>query len=331
MKHNLILPFLLFAAMAFGQTNTLTVLSTVCKNLDKDGSTNSALRPTYSTMCNTSGRPITPGQTLSREGCVDLPDECMVRLLYNGGVIVLDKKGTTSLADITGGTARSSGIGYMNRFLRYIANAIDHTKDEKQLIENHRAHMETVRAAIKGFGTRDFDIHTNGTMEGNMSTMNITFQWEGKDGEDYLFTLLRKRDNMDLLRRRVQTPSLSLVPGLVSLDEGETYIWQVSTPKDADRVARHSQPREFVFKANEISDITSMLASQPDYLQGAEHEKTLMYTFALEEAGYRYDAAAMYIAAIDAYPGNLLVRRAAADFFMRMDMLDQARGLLSEE
>lgn len=329
MKFMLFIASLFACCVCMGQSTSIVVVASVCKNQVSGDGASRPSRPIYSVDCREVGRPVVPGETLDRDGCIDVPAECEVRLLFNGTIIELNKQGRFFLSEVIDGTKGGGSIGYMSRYLRYLSKAIDHTKDEKKLVENHRAHMETLRAGIRGFGSQDFDIHTCGIHEGNMTTMNLSFFWTEEDaGGDYLFRITPKGSKEDLFRRRVTGKSVSLVNGQIDFQEGQTYVWQVATAPQGTGPIRQSQPREFVFNTADAQSISTNLNQQPDYLKGSEHEKTLMYTFALEEAGYYYDAADMYKTAVAAYPGNLLVRRAAADFYMRMDMLEEAKALM---
>lgn len=330
---------LILAALAIGQMlhaqSDIIVREANCKNATSagtlfEGPKNAVIESRYAVDCTSFTSKIFPGQRLSMNGCVQVPKGCKVHLLFRNQPIVLDGGKTHNLSEATSEIVKASKLSFFSRFLAYVGNSMDATKDEKALIENHRKHMESVRAGISGFGEKDYAIKTNLLMQGNVSSDNLTFTWmeiEGADG--YLFTLVRKRDKTELIMKRVYGNAFEIVAGEVSFDQGEEYTWQVSAVSDVANPAK-SMPQTFTYNPEGSATIMSDLSKNPDFQQGSEEDKALMYAYALEEGNYFYDAEMNYAAAMYSSPENKLVLNIVAAFYARMDMLEKAQTILQQ-
>ncbi len=328
--------FLILAAIMFSQLliaqSDIIVREVNCKNATSAGGIfespkNAVIEAKYASDCTTFTAKVFPGQRLAMNACVQVPKGCRVNLLFKNQPIILDGGKTHNLTDATSEIINASKLSFMSRFLAYVGNSMDETKDEKALIENHRKHME-VRAGIKGFGNQTFAIKTNLLLEGNVSTDNLTFTWAEVDNADgYLFKLYRKKDKLELLMKTFFGNAFEILPGQVSLDQGEEYVWQVVAVSDRESPAS-SRPQTFTYNPEGSTGIMADLTKNPDFQQSSEEDKTLMFAYALEERNYFYDAEINYAAAMYSSPDNKLIQNIVAAFYARMDILEKAQSIL---
>jgi hypothetical protein len=328
MKQVMLLFFSLLMVSQLSAQQDWVVLSSVCRSVasaaDGPSGTKGAM---LAQDCKNFSSKVMPGDALPSKGCLNIPRDCVVKLLFNGQAITLESGQVYRLDSLANTMNKPSRLSFTSRFLNFVGKAMDETTDEKKMVENHRKHMETVRAGIRGYANNEFAIQTNLLTAGNMSTENITFYWEeeGAGQEEYLFELYRSNDKMDLIKKRLNTNRFDLRAGIVHLEPGTAYTWAVTNATDTNK---KSTPRTFVFDPEGSSQIMTELMTVADYQNATEAEKTLMYAFALEENNYLYDAAAIYEGAVQSYPNNKLVHNTAAAFYTRMDMVDTAKKLL---
>jgi hypothetical protein len=328
MKQVFFLFLSLFMVLQLSAQQDWVVLSSVCRNA---ASASDGITPAKGAMlaqnCKTFSTKVMPGDALNPKGCLNIPRDCVVKLLYNGQAITLESGHVYRLDSLAGTMNKPSRLSFTSRFLNFVGKAMDETTDEKKMVENHRKHMETVRAGIRGYANNEFAIQTNLLTAGNMSTENLTFYWEEaeSDQQEYLFELYRSNDKVDLIKKRLNTNRFDLRAGIIHLEPGTAYTWMVTNATDPNK---KSAPRTFIFDPEGASQIMTELMTVADYQNATEAEKTLMYAFALEENNYLYDAAAIYEGAVQSYPDNKLVHNTAAAFYTRMDMVDTAKKIL---
>lgn len=308
------------------QQGQIVVMSSVC-TASAGTTTDQRSSALYAADCKAFSRRLLPGDRLSpdQKGCIRVPAGCRLKLLYGGKTIEPEAGRDHTLADLLPQDGKSSRLSFTSRFLAFVGKCLDETTDEKKMLTKYRQNM-SLRAGINGFSAQDYAIETPLLAEGRVSTEFLTFHWsDGENSDAFLFRLYRQRDKMDLLQKMVQDPRIQLTRGAVHLEPGDAYTWEVRT---ASEPARRSEPLTFIFDPEGANRIMEELFALPEFKEGSEEEKTIMYAFALEEGEFHYDAAAIWDAALSTYPDNRFIRDLAASFYARRNMLPQALGTL---
>jgi hypothetical protein len=309
---------------ALAQTAQLVVMSSICSVTGATGVGSAVL---YAADGKDFNRRLLPGDRLpsSPEACIQVPAHCRFKLLYEGRTIEPEPGTKHYIRDILPKETKVSRLSFTSRFFAFVGKCIDETTDEKKMLTNYRENM-SLRAGIKGFGTREYAIQVPLLTDGRVSTEFLSFSWnDGEHADPFLFRLYRQRDKMDLMLKKITDPRLQLTRGAVHLEPGESYTWFVTSASDP---ARQSEPMTFVFDPEGAEKLMADLAEVPEFREGSELEKTLMYAYALEENQYYYDAAAVWEATLGTYTDNRLIRDLAASFYARMNMMPQALATL---
>lgn len=318
---------LILGISAISAQEKIVVISSICRKAATSTSMSSLQKKlaSYSADCKSDGRQVRPGDEYLVTGCINIPEDCVVKLLYGGRTQTLDKQGLHQLETLFNVSTNTVKLGFTDRFLQFISKSMQDTENEKKVVESHRRNME-VRAGIRGAGAAEHDIETDLLTEGNVSSEHLTFYWgEDEEAEEYIFRLYSNQDKVDLFMKKLTVSEFTLNKGQVNFQPGKDYTWQV---KSAANPRKQSVPRTFVYNPQGASDVLTTLKSSKDYTDASEVEQSLMHAYSLEEKQYNYDAAQVYEEAMRHWPDNRLVQRTAAAFYARMNKLDTATSLV---
>lgn len=318
---------LILGISAIGAQEKIVVISSICRKAATSTSLSTPQKKlaSYAADCKSDGRQVRPGDEYPVAGCIIIPEDCVVKLLYGGKTQTLDKKGMHNLKTLFDVPTNTVKLGFTDRFLQFISKSMQDTENEKKVVESHRRNME-VRAGIRGAGAAEHDIETDLLTEGNVSSEHLTFYWgEEEEAEEYIFRLYSNQDKVDLFMKKLTVSEFTLTSGQANLQPGKEYSWQV---KSAANPRKQSVPRTFVYQPQGADDVLMTLKSSNDYTSASEVEQSLMYAYSLEEKQYNYDAAQVYEEAMRNWPDNRLVQRTAAAFYARMNKLNKATSLV---
>jgi hypothetical protein len=273
---------------------------------------------------------IYPGMRLSLEGRVRVAGGGSIKLLYQGETFTISEGKAFLLRDLEHLSKGSAGLGFFSRFWSFLSRSVEQSKDEKALEENHRRYMEAAHAAVKGFAQQEYAIRTSFLFSGKMSAAPVVFKWSGMPGEGHFrFVLNAQADRSVLVSALVRDSSLSINLMQLALIPGQEYAWQI-LPADDTLSVPSSSKNIFLYDPPAAAQILEDLLPYHEYQHSTPAEQLLIQAYALENAGFYYEAYRKYAAAATAEKHNLLVRDARAAFLARMDLLEEAKALVKQ-
>ena len=274
-------------------------------------------------------QPVYPGQRLALDGRLRGQAGASVKLLYRGQAFTFEGGKMRELRELEQAAKASSRLGFFSRFWEFLYGSVKQSADEKRLEEHHRQYMEAAYAGIKGFaGRQDYPIRSPLLYAGKLSDALVTFQWSGMppDGAPR-FQIRRSGSESALLSASVRDSSFSVHLAQLQLQPATEYIWQILPAEDTATGPR-SAATLFTYDPGAAAEVWQELQRYHEYQHSTPVEQALMYAYALEDAGFWYDAAQQYAAASATYARNQLVRDAQAAFLARMDLLQEAQTLI---
>jgi hypothetical protein len=173
-------------------------------------------------------KPIYPGARLEVDGKVRCEANANLKLLYDGKTIQVPGGKTYSLRDLTQQFSGGPNMGFTGRFWAFINGSMKETQDDKTLEENHRKHMESVRAGVKGYARQQYAIRSNLLFSGTLSAVPVTFQWtRGTPGQSYMFWISSEKDRRMIVQAYTRDTFFQVDLSQLALDPGGSYEWVV--------------------------------------------------------------------------------------------------------
>lgn len=273
---------------------------------------------------------IHPGLRLSLDGKVRVQSGTGVKVLYNGVTYTLKSGKLHLLRELEKKADKGTGMGFAGRFWSFLTNSLKQSQNEEVLEDNHRRYMESVHAGVSGFANKKYPIHASLLYSNNLSATAVTFRWSSvKNAPGSRFQISRETDGLVICVIHIRDSTLRLDLSQLALEPNEEYNWVILPAMETSDGPR-SEEFTFLFRPEGASKVLDDLRRQPEFNNAGPAEQRLMEAFALEEAGFLYDAFEIYATASSAHPDNLLVRDSRAAFLARMDLLEEARGLLRD-
>jgi|APTNR8051073442_1049403.scaffolds.fasta_scaffold01072_12 hypothetical protein len=268
---------------------------------------------------------VYPGLRMSSSGKVRCQSGATVKLLRNGEIFTLKGSKLYLLSELDQ-QSKSSNVGFMGRFSKFLSGSMKETQNEKELEKNHRRYMEKAKAGIGGFSEKTYPIQASLLYQGAFGVSSVTFRWSGAiPGEVCRFQLNRKSDGQVLAMALTLDSVFSLDLSQLALDPGVACEWMIVDDKTG---TEKSAKISIVYDPDAPAKVLADLRNLKDFQNAAPAEQALMEAYSLEEAGLNYDAAMRYAAAAKIDAGNLLVRDTQAAFLSRMGLLEDAKILL---
>ncbi|MCB0524210.1 MAG: hypothetical protein H6576_04975 [Lewinellaceae bacterium] len=270
---------------------------------------------------------IYPGLSLSSEGKIQCEPDSKVKLLCKGKIYEYTDSKLHSLDEIARQANNSSSLSFIGRFWNFLTGSMDGTEDATHLQQHHEKSMESLRAGIKGYGSKEFEIQANLMYEGKLSNEEVTFMWSPDMDTPFCFQLSRQADDEVIMVAWTKENYLSLKLADLTLSSGEAYEWQIITSK-TDPKAPHSRKMQFVYDPEAAAKALSQLKAQSAYESASKTEQTLMELYTFETNSFYYDAYLGYQQLIGENPDDVLVKRAYAAFLARIDKMDEAQSMI---
>lgn len=274
---------------------------------------------------------VYPGARLATNGSIRCESEGLLKLLYQGETFIIRDNKVHPLNDLLRQASGGSNIGFLNRFWSFITGSMQETKDEKSLEENHRRFMETVYAGVQGWVKTDFLLKGDRRCSGHLGNEIINFRWKGMLPNQVLrFRLLQNGDeNQVLLSAQLKDSVFRLDLSQLALLPKQSYEWEVLSTDDVAASPR-SERLPFIYNPEGAANALADLAAFQEYQEASDVEKKLMQAFALERAGFNYQANACYAQLLKTDRDNRLARDTYAAFLIRVDDLPSAQALLKK-
>ncbi len=288
-------------------------------------------KATYLPADQQQAKAVYPGARLPTNGSIRCEGEALLKLLYQGETFIIRDNKVHLLNDLFRQANGGSNIGFLNRFWSFITGSMEETKDEKSLEENHRRFMETVYAGVQGWAKTDFLLKGDRRCSGHLGAQLVHFRWKGMQPNQVLrFRLLQNADeNQVLLSAQLKDSVFSLDLAQLALTPNQRYEWEVLSTDDVAASPR-SERLAFVYNPEGAADALADLAAFQEYQEASQVEKSLMEAYALERAGFNFQANAAYARLLQTDAANRLVRDMYAAFSARVDDLPTARAMLQE-
>jgi hypothetical protein len=272
---------------------------------------------------------VYPGQRLALDGSLRGQSGASIKLLYQGQSFTFEGGKKRELRELEQAAKAGSRLGFVSRFWEFLYSSVKQSADEKRLEEHHRQYMEKAYAGIKGFARQqDYPIRSPLLYAGKLSDALVTFQWSGMppDGAPR-FQIRRSGSGTALLSASVRDSTFSVHLAQLQLQPATEYLWQILPAEDTATGPR-SAATMFTYDPGAAAEVWQELQRYHEYQHSTPVEQALMYAYALEDAGFWYDAAQQYAETAAAHPRNQLVRDARAAFLARMDLLQEAQALI---
>ena len=267
---------------------------------------------------------VYPGLRLDLDGSIRCLSGSSAKLLYNGVALTVSDARRRPLRELEQIPQKDSGIGFFNRFWNFLSGSMKETESEAALEQNHRRYKESAYSGVRGFARQQYAIQSSLLYGNNLSDRPITFKWSGMEpGQELQFLLRRQSDGLALVSAVVHTCAFSIDLSQLSLVQGASYAWEVISVHDTLR----SDKTEFVYNPKGAEDVLAELYPEHEYQHAHPSMQAIMEAYALESAGFYYDAERKYTDAAAAHPRNALLRDARAAFLARMDLLAEAKTI----
>lgn len=267
---------------------------------------------------------VYPGLRLDLDGSIQCLSGSSAKLLFNGVALTYSDGRRRPLRELEQIPKKDSRVGFFNRFWSFLSGSMKETESEAALEQSHLRRKESVHSGVRGFVRQQYVIQSSLLYGNNLSDRPVTFKWSGMEqGQELQFLIRRQSDGQALVSAVVRTCAFSIDLSQLSLEQGASYAWEVVSVHDTLR----SDKTEFVYNPKGAADVLAELYPDPEYQHAHPSMQAIMEAYALETAGFYYDAERKYAEAAVAHPRNALLRDARAAFLARMDLLAEAKTI----
>lgn len=274
--------------------------------------------------CSQFSRRIAPGDRLPTTGCLRLSGDAHAILLFEGRIIIPQAGTDSRLSDLVSRALKSPEESFLANLGRFIMRSMADSESEASL-KAVTAGVREKRAGIRGAASQEAPIHAGLNAEGEVGIEYVSFYWEDEQpSEEYIFRLVRQMDRQLMLEQKLAGNTFVPGKGKLALKPGESYTWQVRSAKDPKR---QSERLTFTYTPDGARSVIDRVDAGTAGTAVDPLDRLISRAAALEEAGYKADAAALWEEALKDHAGDALVRGLAASFFARMDLPSRAASL----